>query len=407
MAVERTGSRGDAASWYDRLRGAVHALFPEARRLQRRRRLRLLGLLVLAAAVAAGFLRSGWDAGRVAPTAGRGAFAVSSVALPSGGEFSSIAVVGGRLIVSGGPPGALVVSGYWNLLVNGRAPGSCDAATVDPRTLVVGSVRRANCGDPALYGERVLPISYALRAPAPAGAGLTLAVRIARVDPAARDRYQLGPVVTTYPQCSDCQIQWIYGAGSLWLYNPFDGNPPRRSGVLLRISTRTGQVLERWPLPRILRALLAAAAHTLWLSPSIESGIPGNVAGSRLLPYISLYRITPGERSPQRVFSVGGAGARWLVASGHTASADIDNGHGGAVVWTFSDNSPPVHGPPRNDTTVGAELGTGNATVAGDARIGYYSVLPGNGVEKVIRVDASGRDQRVCRDGPSTQRQYQ
>ena len=401
MAVERTRERGDAVRRFERLRRVVHALFPEARRRQRRRRLRLAGLVVLVAVVTAALLRGGRDLGSGAPASARSTFAVRSVALPSGGEFSSIAIVGGRLIVAGGPPDSVVVSGNWNLLVNGRAPGSCAAATVDPRTLTLSRVTRANCGDPALYGERVLPISYFVRGAAPAGAGTTLAVRIARANPAARDGYQLGPVVTTSPQCSDCQIGWIYGAGSLWLYNPFGGNPPRRSGVLLRISTRTGAVLERWPMPEILRALLAVDAHALWLAPSVESGIPGGVPRSRLAPYISLYRITPGERSPQRVFAVGGGGARWLVASGHTASAAIDDGRGSSVVWTFADGTPPVRGQSLDDASIDIEVGTGNATVAGDARTGFYSVLPGNGTEKVIHADPSGRDQRLVATIPA------
>jgi hypothetical protein len=258
---------------------------------------------------------------------------------------------------------------------------------------VLGPVTHANCGNPALYGERVLPISYGLQGAPPTGA--TIAVRIARVDPTARDGYQLGPVVTSSQECSDCQLAWTYGAGSLWLYDPFSGNPAPRSGVLLRISTRTGAVLERWPMPTILRALLAADAHALWLSPSIESGVPGGVPRSRLARYISLYRITPGRRLPERVFTVGGSGARWLVASGHTASAAIDTGRGGSVVWTFSDSAPPVRGQPLDAMSFDTEIGTGGATVTGNPKAGFYSVLVSNGIERVNHADRSGRDQRL------------
>jgi hypothetical protein len=165
--------------------------------------------------------------------------------------------------------------------------------------------------------------------------------------------------------------------------------------VLLRISARTGAVLERWPMPQIVRALLAADAHSLWLAPSIQSGTPGGVTGSQLAPYISLYRITRGRRSPQRVFSVGGSGARWLVASGDDASAAIDNGRGKAAVWTFSANAAPVHGKPLNFLRVGTELGTGSPTVAGDPKTGFYNVLTSNGIEKVVHVQPSGRGQEL------------
>ena len=325
-----------------------------------------------------------------------------SVALPSAGEFSSIAAVGGRLIVSGGSLGTPTVSGYWNLLVkHGLAKGTCDAAIVDPATLALGRLRRANCGDPALYGERVLPIAYYTGGTVSAGAGTSMiAVRIARVDPAARDGYRLGPVVTSYPQCSDCQSAWIYGADSLWLYNPLGANPTRRSGVLLRISARTGAVLQRWAMPEILRALLAVDADGLWLSPSIESGEPGGLPPAKLIPYLSLYRVTPGARSPQRVFTVGGAGARWLIASGHTAAAAIDNSRGASVVWTFAHGVPPLRGE-LISVTSGTELGMGDSTVVGGGRAGAYSVLLGAGVEKVMHVGPFGRDEHLVATIPA------
>ncbi len=327
--------------------------------------------------------------------------AVTSVVLPRAGQFSSLAVTGGRLLLSGGSQGPLSASGYQTALVRGRADGTCHSAVVDPRTLVVGPVTSANCGDPSLYGEHVLPIAYLLRRAGVNGAGVgTIAVRIARSDPAARDGYALGPVVTTYPQCSDCQAAWIDGDGSLWLYNPLL-HPPHGAGVLLRISDRTGTVLERWSMPEIVRALLAVDANGLWLSPSIESGIPGPLPPSRRIPYESLYRIAPGARSPRRVLTEGGGDARWLVAAGESASAAIDTGHGTSAIWTFTGLEARAHGPRIADAELDSEFGTGGPTVAGNDVIGFYSVALSDGHENVIEISPGGRTTRTVATVPS------
>jgi hypothetical protein len=386
------------------VRRAVHVLFPEARRLGRRRRLRYGGLALLVAVTVIAVVAFGrGSAGRdAAPPAVRPAsVAVASLALPRSGNFSSVMVTGRRLIVSGAPGGyALISPGYSTTLVGGRAAGVCDAASVDPRTLVLGRVVRANCGDPALYGEHVLPIAYAL-VHEPYGGSFATEVRIARFDPAARDQYQLGPVITRYPECSDCQISWIYGDGSLWIYNPLASLTHGRSGEVFRISTRTGRVVQRWTMPEIVRALLAVDANGLWLSPSIESGVPGRLSFSHYKPYLSLYRIAPGARSPRRVLTVGGSGARWLVASGHTASVDIDDRDGHSTVWSFTGTARPVHGKALSDTVVGGELGAGEPTVAGNDTIGFYNVQLGNGLERVLRINATGRQEQTIAKIPA------
>lgn len=387
-----------------RLRSAVRVLFPEARRLERRRRLRYGGLVLLFA-VAAGAVvalgRGGAGRDTAAPAVRPASIAVASLTLPRSGNFSSVTVAGRRLIVSGAPDGyALISPGYSTTLVGGRAAGVCDAAPVDPRTLLLGRVVRANCGDPALYGEHVLPIAYALVHHAYGGSFAT-EVRIARFDPAARDQYQLGPVITRYPECSDCQISWIYGDGSLWLYNPLASLTPSPSGELLRISTRTGRVAQRWTMPDIVRAILAVDANGLWLSPSIESGVPGHISLLRAEPYLSLYRIVPGARSPRRVLTVGGSGARWLVASGHTAAVDVDDRDGYSTIWAFTGTAHPVEGKALSDTVAGAEVGYGEPTVAGNDTIGFYNVQLGNGLERVLRINTTGRQEQAIATVPA------
>jgi len=395
MATGRVEPGHRAPSHAGRVRRSVHVLFPEARRLERRRRLRYGALLLVLVAIVLAFVeRSGGGdhPDLVSPAVRSASVEVRSLTLPHSGRFSALTVIGGRLIVSGGPYAyaAPISPGYDTRLVAGRAAGVCDAALVDPRRFVLGRVTHANCGDPALYGEHVLPIAYVLPHEAYGGSS-AVDVRIARFDPAARDDYQLGPVITRYPECSDCQSNWIYGDGSLWIYNPLAHLAPSPSGELLRISTKTGRVVQRWTMPEIVRALLAVDANGLWLSPSIESGVPGRLPLSRYKPYLSLYRIVPGAGSPRRVLTLGSAGARWLVASGHTASVDVDNRDGRSTVWSFTGTASPGRGKALSNALVGAEIGAGEPTVAGDDTIGFYNVQLDNGFEQVLRISASGR----------------
>jgi hypothetical protein len=147
-------------------------------------------------------------------------------------------------------------------------------------------------------------------------------------------------------------------------------------------------VLKRWTMPEIVRAILAVDANGLWLSPSIESGVPGRLPPSRAQPYLSLYRIVAGTRSPQRVLTVGGSGARWLVASGHAASVDINDRDGYSTVWTFTGTGRPDRGKALSNS--GAEIGEGAPTVAGDDTIGFYNVQLSNGLERVLRINPTG-----------------
>ncbi len=253
---------------------------------------------------------------------------------------------------------------------------------------------KANCGNPALYGERVLPISYWLSA---AGAkrfgGADLAVRIAVADRAARDGYTLGPILTTYQQCSDCQISWIFGDDSLWIYNPL-AYPHGSLGELMRVSTRTGAVLERWRTPTILRALLAADSDGLWLSPSVSGGTLGNVPPAKIAAYESLYLIAPNDPTPQRVMTEGSA--RWLVASGRVASAAIDKPDGYATIWEFTGSRARTHGPILSDGPMGTdEWGVDNPVVAGNKRLGFLSVSSTNGTESIVQVTPDSQRERT------------
>jgi hypothetical protein len=121
-------------------------------------------VLVCGIASGGGFLIAGTDGSSTGPGDHRVPPLVSSLALPKAGDYFSLAVVGGSVIVSGEPEGSLFPSGSTTSLSDDRAVGTCDAATVEPGKL--GHVRHANCGDPALYGEQALAVSYLAQPPA-------------------------------------------------------------------------------------------------------------------------------------------------------------------------------------------------------------------------------------------------
>jgi hypothetical protein len=310
--------------------------------------------------------------------------ALVSRMLPALGQSPWLSVAASRLIVSDTDQMSFA---------RGRVQGTCAAASVDPLTLRVISVARGNCGDPALYGERVMPIVYAPTWRAPPGWGTNpLAMRIATVDRAAPAGYQLGPVIVTYPDGSDTRAETIQGDGSLWVYAPRTG-PRAKLGELLRISETTGRVVERWRMPQIVRALLATNANGLWLGPSNDSGFPTDASASQKVAVESLYRVAPGMRSPERVFDVGPDGARWLVANHESVWLDVGRPSGTPALWRFE--GPTATPVIRAAATLGdfrqcGDLGEGSATVLGSAK-GIYCVNdPGPQSQGVYWLGSSG-----------------
>jgi hypothetical protein len=294
---------------------------------------------------------------------------LASRALPAVGGSPFLSVVGGHLIESDSE-----YAGF----AHGRVTGTCAAATIDPGTLRVLASVRGSCGNPALFGQRVIPIIYVPNPSNRPGWGTNaLVIRISTVDRTVPRGYTVGPVIVTYPDCSDCRAETIYGDGSLWVYAPMT-NPHSPVGLLLRVSQATGRVVERWRTPQILRALLATDSDGLWFAPSIESGFPSHATSAEALADGSLYHVTPGVGALRRVAHSSSEGDRWLAATGHTVWLDVKRtGKPRApLLWRFdgASASPTVRAAPapRGSRECG-DFGDGSVTVVGSAA-GVYCV---------------------------------
>lgn len=375
-----------------RFRSVLDALFGEAWRAQRRRRQRLAMLVVVACAATAGVVflvrGSGSSGGSGASASVR--VAVASRSLRGVGSNPTLAVAGGRLVVSDTENQSFHA---------GRVIGTCAAATIDPRSLRVVSLARGNCGNPALYAERVLPLAFVVNErPGPGWGTGELGIRIATVDHTVSGGYRVGRTVVVYPDCSTCRAQWIYGPGSLWVFASMTS--PGAPGELLRISATSGRVEQRWALKTpMTRALLAADEDGLWFAPGFDTCCGGPRSSWAAQQY--LYHVAPGATRPARVLDVGRPGASWPVASGHTvwvqARRVSDRGRSGTVrlapapLWR-------VDGPAAQAKLIGASLpepcgdvGEGPATVVGTPTLGIYCVAPGQDRQHVVAFDPRGR----------------
>lgn len=391
----------DRESWRPR---RLFGLFEEALRRQRRRHVRV-GLVAFTALIAVAVLirvnESPVDHG----SPSRAVTQLTSAGVPASGNFASLAHVAGRLIIAGGPGGQpLDVSGAATTLVHGRASGQCTAATIAPGTVRLQPLRHANCGDPALYGLSVLPIMFLEHRPR--DGQVRIGVRIAVADRGARDGYRLGPTVMSYAECSDCGAQWIIGDGSLWINGPFaSGN--HHPGVLLRISSTTGRVLQRFSVPQLLRALLAVNQNGLWVAPSVETGSPGLHLSRRVQrEYASLYLISPGATRPEEVLHVGRDGVDWLAAAGDHVWLEDHPTPSSSDILTFTGTHPSDgRETPRRAFRPGTpdEFGEGAVPYAATPTGGVDAILaPTNGRQQIININPTTLAEHVLASVPRT-----
>ena len=250
----------------------AEALFREAKRRERRRRLLIGTAILLVAATAAGIGlgvsgSSGGDHARIVHAATNPPTPVVSLKtgvtmlnLTKSDKYSDITTVGGRILLYGVTTGDLP-----------EASQTCSSAIVNPSTLKLSDLRSGSCADPSLQGESVVPILSAAKT-IPGGGVISYAIRVAHVTTSAPG-YRLGPVVMTFPEGSTSNPDWIYGDGSLWLYDASSSG----GHDLIRISESTGDVVQQLNIPSIVRPLLAttrsinaaASVETAFASPRI------------------------------------------------------------------------------------------------------------------------------------------
>jgi hypothetical protein len=372
------------------------ALFDEAWELgrERRRRRALAWLLALAAggAVYLGLTLAPGQPNRPTPVpvAAITRGPVSSETLPRAGQYSSLAAIGGKLIVWGGNEGNID-----SVPAATSTGATCQAAQVDPATLALVAVRHGNCLNPLLYRERVLPDLVTTRG---GTTGDIAAVRISVTSTIARGGYTLGPVLLRYEQCSDCGLSTAYGDGSLWIYAPNALGGSHTAGRLLRISEQTGQLVQRWSLPPLYQALLATDRNGLWIAPSLFSGDPQHASVAQRRDDESLYRVSAGMRTPDRAFLVGPNGARWLVASESTVWLQTGTPAATRLIRLNGPNARRAFSTREHLPPTCLALGKGPSSIAGDKTGGIYCVgANSTGTGMVYRFSArSGTGHQVA-----------
>jgi hypothetical protein len=228
----------------------------------------------------------------------------SSLTLPAGYSFGSLAVDSGQL---------LVVGAALSTPATADAPPACASARIssDPLAastpvttinLIVPSTN--SCADPSSVGQQVRMIdTETTDFRSASGVGGTIA--IARHD-STTNTDAIGPIVMRYDVASDTRPVATYGGGSLWIYDL----DTKRGPEALQISATSGQVEDVVRTPALSRPIIAANSYGLWLGNSIEGSL---VAGT-------VFHVAPGSHAVTTVVPSPNDAVDWMVA---------DNGH----VW--------------------------------------------------------------------------
>ena len=321
--------------------------------MRRRRLLWLVLICCIAVVLALGLSENHGPAS--SPISTNGQVSVDSVRLSVSADYTGMSVVGGRLMLID----------YGDSVPHAANGGTCRTAIVNAESLRMSEVTRGPCDDPALFHRNVMAVDQN-------NDSSQISVRIATVDSRARSGYILGPVLVSYNQCSDCWDTSIAGPRSLWEYAPFATRQTTTAvkGELLRVSERTGKVLQRWQMPSMPRPVLAVDSDGLWITTSIDGAGPSVV-----------YNIRPGSRQPDPVVRFAtkadaGLPARFLVAEDHTVWFETYPGTLRTVprLWQLDSTHAVIRGQPAPGVKDCADSGEGQATVLGNATIGFYCV---------------------------------
>jgi hypothetical protein len=174
----------------------------------------------------------------------------------------------------------------------------------------------------------------------------------------------------------DSAPTWTYGGGDLWLYE-WD-NP---GGVdLMRISARTGDVLQRLRVPKVWHPVLAYNDEGLWVAPSGQSGSS------------ELYLVAPGATAATLVFHFPDHGfAKWIVGSGDALwlNAQPRAVSNAGVVWMLrGPQAKAVWHVPESASLVQVFETLGDSGMVGDAADGLWAAPPtAYDEQQVVRID--------------------
>jgi hypothetical protein len=368
----------------------AEALFKEARRRRRQRRLVIgsIALLVLAG-VAVGLsltMRgnggghgtaaphgavSGKPKGASIPPVAPAASAVSAQ-LPGGYWFSSLVTTHGHLFVAG------YVATKANLGPKGFT--RCALAPVNPKTLKIGTAMRGDCNNPALTGHKVSPVNSM--------SGYSAQISLAVAGPKS-GTYKTGPPLMTYSFDSSSTPEFAYGGKWLWIYEVETTVGPR----LLQVNAQNGQVVETIAAPQLFDPLMAANDDGVWLANSFRGSAS---------PYL-LYHGEPGATQLTGTITGAGLHAYWLTANAREVWLGAGATASSQTLWRFD-------GP---DAAVGLERPVTGfepfGAVVGDQGDGLWTVVttapvgPRTGAQPldVIRINGNNGKQQVMTHAPA------
>ena len=215
-------------------------------------------------------------------------------------------------------------------------------------------------------------------------------VRIAHALP--HGGYRIGPVVMRYSEYSDTDAEWVYGDGDLWIYDC----QTTRGSVLLRVSQRTGAVLQLIHMPDVDRPLLAVDDDGLWLAPAVNSGFEPPSANG-------IYRVAAGMSRPVLVTRLNpDDDVAWIVASGHSVWLDVNHSGRTETLMRFDGKrrTPVLDVSARPRSGFDVDFGGGQPSYAGDATDGVWTVgvqLPDYPQQRVVRIGpTNGRSTTVA-----------
>jgi hypothetical protein len=246
---------------------------------------------------------------------------VSSLTLPTGYTFGSLAPDSGHLLLIGVALPTTATSGTPPNCATARISDSPFALSTPTTviTLVAPDVT-TTCRDRAWVGEQVAMV-ITETSNAASSSGLRATIAILRHDPAT-DKSTIGPVVMTYTPASDTAPVAAYGGGSLWIYDVETNNGPEA----VQVSATSGQVEDVVRTPLLYRPIMAANSDGLWLGNSIEGS---QVAGT-------VFHVTPGSHTVTTVVSSQNDAVDWLVAdSGHVWAGIRPSGSTLLSLWRF------------------------------------------------------------------------